>query len=62
MVNQHIEDNFARRHIQAIYQQYEEFAKQKEADPDNKANRIENPFEELESIFNVFFENDEFCN
>ena len=53
---------FARSYIERIYQTYMEKSALIEADPENKANRLEQPYQEMETILNDFFVNDELNN
>ena len=54
--------NKARSYIEGIYQMYDEKRAWIEAEPDNKAHRIENPYGEMELILNDFYMNDELNN
>ena len=52
----------ARGYIERIYIAYEEKRLAIEAEPDNKAHKIQEPFQELEMAMNDFFTNDELNN
>ena len=54
--------NKARSYIEGIYQMYDEKRAWIEAEPDNKAHRIEDPYGEMELILNDFYSNDELNN
>ena len=54
--------NKARSYIEGIFQMYDEKRAWIEAEPDNKAHRIENPYAEMEYILNDFYMNDELNN
>jgi len=53
---------YVRSYIQDAYAKLIEQMERYEADPDNKANQMQNPFEELSSFINEFFANEELIN
>ena len=53
---------FARNYIEHLFLHYTQLRDLIEAEPDNKAHRLEKPFEEMKTVMQDFFSNDELAN